>query len=203
LTGAGAVAAGAALVPVASCTDDDASSPPGGEAERASFDPKDWASVRAQLPLRTDLAHFAAFVFATTPQPVADAIAAHRHGLDEDAAGYLNEHEAELDDAVLTAGAAYLGVDVGELATTDSTTMGLGVVYGGLRLAARWRHGRAVGRDGHPVDPGHRGHLDPLQHRREAPDPRHRRCPRRARRRPSAPLRGRGPRPWGRGRGAP
>jgi selenocysteine lyase/cysteine desulfurase len=124
------------LVPVASCTDDDASSPPGGDAEPAPFDPSDWASVRAQLPLRTDLAHFAAFVFATTPRPVADAVAAHRQGLDEDAAGYLDEHEAELDDAVLTAGAEYLGVDPGELATTDSTTMGLGIVYGGLRLAA-------------------------------------------------------------------
>jgi selenocysteine lyase/cysteine desulfurase len=136
LTGAGAVAAGAALVPLASCTDDDSASSPAGEAEPSPFDPGEWASVRAQLPLRTDLAHFAAFVFATTPQPVADAIAGHRHGLDEDAAGYLDEHEAELDADVLTAGAEYLGVEPAELATTDSTTMGLGVVYGGLRLSS-------------------------------------------------------------------
>ena len=52
--------------------------PTAGDGGPAPFDPADWASVRAQLPLSPDLAHFAAFVFATTPRPVADAIEAHR-----------------------------------------------------------------------------------------------------------------------------
>jgi hypothetical protein len=83
--------------------------------------------VRAQLPLSPDLAHFAAFVFATTPRPVADAIEAHRRGLDEDPAGFLEVHEVELDEAVRTMGAEYLGVEPAELAMTDCTTMGLSV----------------------------------------------------------------------------
>ena len=49
-------------------------------------------------------------------------------------AGYLREHEAALDDAVLQAAARHLGVQPEEVALTDSTTMGLGLLYGGLRL---------------------------------------------------------------------
>jgi len=138
LTGAGATAAGAALLPLGSCTDEDdpSGSPDSRAGDGRAFDPTDWASVRAQLPLDEELAHFAAFVFATTPRPVADAIDAHRRGLDADPAGYLDAHEAELDEAVLAAGSEYLGVPPASLATTDSTTMGLGTVYGGLRLGA-------------------------------------------------------------------
>jgi selenocysteine lyase/cysteine desulfurase len=138
IAGSGAVAAGAVLGPLSACSDDQAASDPSTSASSrtpAPFDPSDWASVRDQLPLRRDLAHFAAFVFATTPRPVADAIERHRQGLDEDPSGYLEAHEAELDDAVRRAAAEHLGATPGDIALTDSTTMGLAVVYGGLRLS--------------------------------------------------------------------
>ena len=61
-----------------------------------------------------------------------DAIERHRRGLDAGAAAYLHEHEAELDAAVAAAAARFLGVEAAELAFTDSTTMGLGLVYSGL-----------------------------------------------------------------------
>ena len=100
----------------------------------AAFDPEDWASVKAQFALSGDVRHFDAFVFATHPKPVRDAIERHRRGLDADPAGYLHAHEAELDRRVVQAAARYLEVDPGDIAFTDSTTMGLGLVYGGIQV---------------------------------------------------------------------
>src|ERR1700754_3206105 len=91
-------------------------------------DPRGWAAVKAQFALSTGVRHFDAFVLATHPRTVRDAIDRHRRGLDADPNGYLREHEAELDQRVLEAAGRYLGVS-GELALTDSTTMGLGLVY--------------------------------------------------------------------------
>jgi selenocysteine lyase/cysteine desulfurase len=90
--------------------------------------------VRDQFPLSRDIRHFAAFVLAAHPRPVADAIERHRRGLDEDTHGYLEEHQGENEVAVRRAAAEYLDADENEIAFTDSTTMGLGLVYGGLRL---------------------------------------------------------------------
>ena len=75
-------------------------------------------------------------MLATHPKPVRDAIERHRRGLDADPAGYLHAHEAELDQRVLDAAARYLEVPP-EFAFTDSTTMGLGLVYGGIRIKGR------------------------------------------------------------------
>ncbi len=99
----------------------------------ATFDPRDWGSVRAQFPLRRKLAQFAAFVLASHPRLVADAIAAHRTGLDADPEGYL-EGRTERDRAARQAVAGYLGVPAGQVALTNSTTHGLGLLYTGLRL---------------------------------------------------------------------
>jgi selenocysteine lyase/cysteine desulfurase len=76
--------------------------------------------------------HFDAFLFAAHDKPVRDAIERHRRGLDAGAAAYLHEHQLDLEAAVAEAAASYLGVQPGELAFTDSTTMGLGLVYSGL-----------------------------------------------------------------------
>jgi selenocysteine lyase/cysteine desulfurase len=94
--------------------------------------PTGWAAVKQQFALSGDVRHFDAFVLATHPKSVRDAIERHRRGLDADPNGYLREHEIELDQRVLDAAGRYLGVP-GDLALTDSTTMGLGLVYGTLR----------------------------------------------------------------------
>ena len=121
---AGAAAAGV----VAGC---------GGSSNKpAAFDPRDWASVKAQFALSRDVRHFDAFVLATHPKPVREAIERHRRGLDADPAGYIHAHELELDERVLQAAARYLEVPP-EFAFTDSTTMGLGLVYGGIRIEGR------------------------------------------------------------------
>ncbi|MFN2469111.1 MAG: aminotransferase class V-fold PLP-dependent enzyme [Gaiellaceae bacterium] len=104
------------------------------EAEARPAAPPTWAEVRRQLALDPTLIQLGGFLLATHPAPVRAAIERHRRGLDRNPVDYLHEREAELEAAVLRDGAAYLGVSPLDLALTDSTTMGLGLVYNGLRL---------------------------------------------------------------------
>jgi isopenicillin-N epimerase len=93
-----------------------------------------WSGVRAQFDLARDVAHMACMLFASHPRPVRDAIARHRAGFDANPAHYLYDNRWEFEANVLAAAAAYLGVDPTEIALTDSTTMGLAMLYSGLRL---------------------------------------------------------------------
>ncbi len=115
---------GAAVLSVAACH--------ANEEKPPRFDPGSWDSVRAQFDIDRDVRPLTSFVFASHPAPVRAAIEKHRRGLDTDMA-YL-AHEQDLDTAVADAAAKYLGADATSIAFTDSTTMGLGLVYGGLRL---------------------------------------------------------------------
>jgi selenocysteine lyase/cysteine desulfurase len=93
-----------------------------------------WQAVREQFPLSRDHIHLAGFFLASHPTSVRAAIERHRRGLDADPIGYWFEQEEKQEAAVLQAAAAYLAVDPTEIALTDSTTMGLGLLYGGLTL---------------------------------------------------------------------
>ena len=142
LIGAG-LAGGAALV--VGC-DDDAepaaaptpSATPSAATERAlvvpDFDPADWESVRAQFPLDPAMSQFAAFVLSPHTAQVQAAIDFHRARLGFDTEQALLDG-IELEDDVRAAAAAFAGGAPGQYALTDSTTMGLGVIYGGLALA--------------------------------------------------------------------
>jgi selenocysteine lyase/cysteine desulfurase len=99
------------------------------------FDPRDWASVKAQFPLDRGNANFAAFVFSSHVPAVRDAINDAAAGLDRDPTGFLREVEERYEREVDQAARAYLGGDEGAIAYTDSTTAGLGLLYSGLRLA--------------------------------------------------------------------
>jgi selenocysteine lyase/cysteine desulfurase len=121
---AGAAAAGV----VAGC---------GSSSDKPAYDPRDWASVKAQFALSKDVRHFDAFVHATHPKPVREAIERHRRGLDADPAGYIHAHELENDRRVQEAAARYLETSPDAFAFTDSTTMGLGLVYGGIQIEGR------------------------------------------------------------------
>jgi selenocysteine lyase/cysteine desulfurase len=74
------------------------------------------------------------FVLASHPRPVREAIERHRKRLDRDTALYLREAEVALEDASRSALADYLGVKPGEVALTDSTTMGVALVYARMSL---------------------------------------------------------------------
>jgi len=93
-----------------------------------------WDDLRSQFPLSPGLIHLAAFFLASHPTPVREAIERHRVGLDADPIGYWFEHEEKQEAKVLQAAADYLGGNPTDLALTDSTTMGLGLLYGGLQL---------------------------------------------------------------------
>jgi selenocysteine lyase/cysteine desulfurase len=133
LLGAGALS-GIGLI--AGCTSDspsESSDTTSTGALAPDFDPQSWDSVRAQFRLDPELAHFAAFVFASHPAAVARAIAEHRDALDRDTDGYL-EKGTQRENAVRAALAGRLDVPASEIALTDSTTMGLGLLYGGIQL---------------------------------------------------------------------
>ena len=102
--------------------------------EPEAFDPTDWASVKAQFDLKPNVVHLAAFVLASHPRPVREAIKRYAADLDEDVNGYLTANEGTLDEEVRSAAAQYLGADASEIALTDSTTMGLALLYNGLEL---------------------------------------------------------------------
>jgi selenocysteine lyase/cysteine desulfurase len=74
------------------------------------------------------------FLLAPHPARCSRGDRAHRRGLDANPALYLRGSETELDDAARAAAAAYLGDRPNNVALTDSTTMGLGLVYARLRL---------------------------------------------------------------------
>lgn len=108
--------------------------PPGsGELVVPDFDPDDWASVRAQFPLSPELAQFAAFVLSPHTAQVSAAIAHHRARLDHDTEVALQEGYL-LEEAVRRAAASHVGGTIDQIALTDSTTMGLAVMYRGLDL---------------------------------------------------------------------
>lgn len=95
-----------------------------------------WENIRAQFPLSAQLIHLAAFFLASHPTSVREAIERHRAGLDADPIGYWIEQEEKQEAKVLQAAADYLGARPTDIALTDSTTMGLGLLYGGLQLQA-------------------------------------------------------------------
>lgn len=95
-----------------------------------------WEAIRSQFSLSRDYVHMAGFFLASHPKPVHEAIERHRRGLDANPIGYWLEHAEKLEATVLRAAADYLGGKPTDIALTDSTTMGLGLLYGGLTLRA-------------------------------------------------------------------
>jgi selenocysteine lyase/cysteine desulfurase len=109
-----------------------------GRAEPAESAPdlRDWSGVRAQFALDPDRIHLSSFLLAAHPRPVQKAIERHRSALDRNAVEYLHANEARLTGEARAAAGRYLGVPAGEIALTDSTTMGLALLYTRLSLAA-------------------------------------------------------------------
>ena len=108
-----------------------------GRIERveAAPDLTDWSAVRAQFALTPSRIHLTSFLLAAHPRPVRQAIDRHRRGLDANPVDYLHANEGRLTAEARTAAGRFLGVPSSEVALTDSTTMGLGLLY--TRLALR------------------------------------------------------------------
>jgi selenocysteine lyase/cysteine desulfurase len=95
---------------------------------------QDWGSVRSAFDLERGRIHLTSFLLATHPRPVRDAIAAHRQRLDANPVEYLHGPGDGLSGAAREAAGRFLGAPASEVALTDSTTMGLGLLYTRLAL---------------------------------------------------------------------
>jgi isopenicillin-N epimerase len=93
----------------------------------------EWERVRAEFAVSSEWVHLAGFLLASHPRRVRDAIERHRRGLDDNPALYVEQHAFDPSN-MLKSAAAYMGVVPEELALTDSTTMGLAILYAGLTL---------------------------------------------------------------------
>lgn len=101
-------------------------------AGASSTDP--WARVRAEFHASDEYADLSALLLASHPRRVRDAIEGYRREIDRNPTLYLQKHNRRLQAESRTAAARYLEADADEIALTDSTTMGLALLYSGLRL---------------------------------------------------------------------
>jgi selenocysteine lyase/cysteine desulfurase len=108
-----------------------------GKVERleAAPDLTDWAAVRGQFALARDHVHLTSFLLAAHPRSVRETIDRHRRRLDANPVEYLHANEGRLTAEARAAAGRFLAVPSSEVALTDSTTMGLGLLY--TRLALR------------------------------------------------------------------
>jgi selenocysteine lyase/cysteine desulfurase len=123
--GLGAAVAGTALLGAAGCSSDEGV---------PAADLGSWAGVRDLFDLEPDLLHFASFLLSSHPRQVREEIQKHRRELDANPVEYLHANEGRLDQRVREAAGTYLGASPDDIALTDSTTMGIALIYRGLRL---------------------------------------------------------------------
>ncbi|NIF15539.1 aminotransferase class V-fold PLP-dependent enzyme [Pantoea sp. Cy-639] len=125
---AGLVAAGLPLLPAAL-----AASPAPAPLSGADK----WRQLRALFPLDPEVAHFANFLVTAHPQPVQAAIDRHRADLDRNPAALMDwesQYEWQREDEVRDWAGRYLEVGPRQIALTGSTTEGLAMIYGGLKV---------------------------------------------------------------------
>lgn len=96
--------------------------------------PADWSHVRRMFPIAYDHVDMSAMLLTAHPTPVAAAINRYRYALDTHPVTYLQHNNRRLQNASRDAIGAYLGIDGRNVALTDSTTMGVALVYQGLKL---------------------------------------------------------------------
>ena len=96
-----------------------------------------WDKVRAQFDqLDPKQIHLSSFFLVSHPRSVREAIEKHRRAIDENPLDYLEKNMFEMPGRIQAAVADYLGGKPDEIAVTNSTTMGLALVYHGLPLKA-------------------------------------------------------------------
>lgn len=100
----------------------------------SAVQPTDWVALRNMFPLTRDYIQLSTFLLASHPKPVADAIEQHRLGLDENPADYWHDRFLHIEADIAKSAANYMGGKSESIALTDSTTMGLGLIYSGLKL---------------------------------------------------------------------
>ncbi len=128
------LAMGASLVlPALSCTSSTTEDSSSKEvAKELSLDT--WLGVRNHFNLTPERIHMSQMLLASHPTPVREAIERHRKNFDENPFEYWENNWIEAEKLVCKAAANYLKADPTEIVLTDSTTVGLAVLYSGLKL---------------------------------------------------------------------
>lgn len=103
-------------------------------ASGAPLPPVDWAAVKAQFETAPDQVNMSAMLIATHPLPVRKAIDQFRRELDWRPVTYLEDNNRRLQSYSRAAAGRYLALESDQVALTDSTTMGAGLIYSGLKL---------------------------------------------------------------------
>lgn len=93
-----------------------------------------WSEIREQFDVSDEFIHMSALFIASHPRPVRESIDRHRRELDRNPVPYLQDRNRPLREEARRAAAKYLGGRPDNIALTESTTMGLALVYNGLRL---------------------------------------------------------------------
>lgn len=141
---------------------------PGAHAASPAAGGDAWAGFRSLFELDPEYAHFANFLITSHPKPVREAIEALRASFDRHPARMVDwdsQSEWKHEATVREWAGRYLEVNPRQIALTGSTTEGLGLIYGGLKLApgqeilttvhehsaARHTLGFRTARDGTPV----------------------------------------------------
>lgn len=128
IAGTGALAARA--LPAAQTP---AASRPAAAAPSASGAP-DWDWVRAQFDLAPDHVHMSSFFISSHPRSVREEIERHRQAIDRNPVVVVEHGLFDMPPRVAAAAAEYVDGRAEEIALTDSTTMGLSLIYHGLPL---------------------------------------------------------------------
>ncbi|MDQ2983671.1 MAG: aminotransferase class V-fold PLP-dependent enzyme [Actinomycetota bacterium] len=106
------------------------------ESSRAPAELLDWRAVRWEFALTRRYVHLGGFLLASHPRAVRRAIESHRRRLDANPVHYLHERGPGFEAAVLREAARYLHASPTDIALTDSTTMGLALLFNGIDLRA-------------------------------------------------------------------
>ena len=93
-----------------------------------------WADVRAQFSLNPGRIHMSQMLLASHPLPVRMEIEKHRKNFDENPVEYWENNWRTAEGIVQQAAGRYIQATPEEIALTDSTTMGLAILYNGLKL---------------------------------------------------------------------
>lgn len=128
------LAMGASLVlPAISCTTSTTETAPEKKSTE-SLSLETWAGVRSQFNLTPDRIHMTQMFLASHPTPVRESIEKHRKNFDDNPFEYWENNWIEAEKIVCQAAANYIHADPSEIVLTDSTTMGLAILYSGLKL---------------------------------------------------------------------
>lgn len=93
-----------------------------------------WSDLRQMFELEPGKTHMALMLLASHPKPVKDEIAIHRKNFNKNPVEYWENNFMTAEPKVIAAAAEYLNADPSEIALTDSTTQGLGILYTGLKV---------------------------------------------------------------------